>query len=164
MGLKYRYSNATYVGTLAEFMASTRKFKLGDKLMPSDSEEIRIANGVDVFEDLMSLPVAKADNIAAIGATTNLTALAVTPAAATASAAVLSTSNTYTDAAVKTSIDGAVDALKGKVLTALDLKADNADVETLRGQVETRLDGVEAKFDALVAALVAAGLMVAPEA
>jgi len=85
--------------------------------------------------------------VAALGATVDLSALV--PGASTLSD--LSTSDTYTDAAVN--------AIFAEVETALDLKADNADVETMRGEVEARLDAVEAKVDAVIAALKAAGLM-----
>lgn len=70
-----------------------------------------------------------ASHVASIGATSNLPA----------SNAVLSTSDTYTDAAVKAAIDGAVDALKTPA--------------------ESRLDAIEAKIDQILAALIAAGLM-----
>lgn len=56
-----------------------------------------------------------------------------------ASNASLSTSDTYTDAAVKAAIDGAVDAL--------------------RVPAEARLDAIEAKIDAILAALQGAGMM-----
>jgi hypothetical protein len=67
--------------------------------------------------------------VANFGATTNLPA----------SNAALSTSDTYTDAAVKAAIDGAVDA-KGAA-------------------AETRLDNIETKLNAILTALKNAGLM-----
>jgi hypothetical protein len=70
-----------------------------------------------------------AATVAALGATTNLPA----------SAASLSTGDTYADAAVAAAIDGAVDAL--------------------RVAVEARLDAAEAKVDAIISALKNAGLM-----
>lgn len=70
-----------------------------------------------------------AGNVPVLGATSNLPA----------SNASLSTGDTYTDAAVKSAIDGAVDAL--------------------RTPLESRLDAAEGKIDAIIAALVAAGLM-----
>jgi len=42
---------------------------------------------------------------------------------------------------------------------ALDDKADNADLITLAGEVEARLDTLEGKVNAIIAALKAAGLM-----
>ena len=85
--------------------------------------------------------------VAELGTTSDLTALVV--AATTLSD--LSTGDSYTDAAVN--------AIFAEVETALDLKADNADVETLRTEVEARLDNIEAKIDAILGALKASGLM-----
>ena len=94
----------------------------------------------------------QAANVAALGITNNLTALAVTPVtftgAATAGGSSPSASN----------VNDAIDALAAEVKTAVDAKADNADVETLRTEVEARLDAIEAKVDAEIAALKAAGL------
>jgi hypothetical protein len=42
---------------------------------------------------------------------------------------------------------------------ALDNKADNADLVTLGSEVESRMDAVEAKINAVIASLKAAGLM-----
>lgn len=69
--------------------------------------------------------------VALLGTTTNIPTVSAT----------LSTSggNTYSDAAVKTAIDGAGN--------------------TLRVAAEARLDAVEAKLDAVIAALKAASLM-----
>jgi len=80
---------------------------------------------------LADIPVA---NIPQLGATTNLPA----------TGAVLATAggNTYSDAAVKTSIDGAVTAL--------------------RAAAESRLDAAESKVDAILSALVTGGFMTAP--
>jgi len=85
--------------------------------------------------------------IAALGSTADLTALVI--AATTLSD--LSTSDTYTDAALN--------AIFAEVETAFDLKSDNADVETLRTEVEARLDDIEAKIDAILVSLKNAGLM-----
>lgn len=126
-----------------------------------------------------------ADNVAALGATSNLTALV--PTAATLSTPVVVATNvaasnfTAADPAhpTKAEIDTGIDTVILAVETALDLKtdnadlvtfrtealaalllkADNADVETLRTEVEARLDAAEAKIDAVIAALIAAGLM-----
>lgn len=74
-------------------------------------------------------PYAQAAAVAALGATTNLSA----------SNASLSTGDTYADADVKAAIDGAVDALAA--------------------DAESRLDAAEAKIDAILAALKTAELM-----
>lgn len=79
--------------------------------------------------DALGAVTSPAGHVAPLGATTNLPA----------SNATLSTSDTYTDAAVKAAIDGAVDAL--------------------RVAAEARLDAAESKIDAILAALQAAGLM-----
>lgn len=78
------------------------------------------------------------DSMAAVGA--------LAPVAASISAS----AGTYAIPAEPTGaeVDAAIDELRDKVETALDLKADNADLETLR-----------AAFDALVADLKAKGLM-----
>jgi len=90
--------------------------------------------------------------VADLGSTSNLTALVVE--AATISASDFTASNAAEP--TKAEIDVGIDALKDKVITALGLKADNADVETLRTEVEARLDAIEAKIDATLAALRAA--------
>ena len=87
----------------------------------------KIGDEIQAAADAGTNPVA--GTVAALGSTTNLPA----------SNAVLSTSNTYADAAVKTAIDGAVDAL--------------------RVPAEARLDAAEAKIDAVIAALKASGQM-----
>lgn len=98
---------------------------------------------------------AQASAVAALGATSNMSALVVT-------ATVIANSN-FTAAIpaepTKAEVDAGIDALRNAVVAALDIKADNADVETLRTQAEARLDAVEAKIDAVIAALKAAGLM-----
>lgn len=91
--------------------------------------------------------------IAPLGVTANMTALV--PAAATISAS----DGTFSTPPVKSEIDTAIDALKNKVITALADKADNADVETLRTEAEARLDAIETKVDAVIAAFKASGQM-----
>lgn len=93
--------------------------------------------------------------VAALGATSNLSALA--PAAA----AITDSAGTYAIPAEPTGaeVDAAIDELRDKVELALDAKADNADAETLRTEVEARLDAAEAKIDAVIAALKASGQM-----
>jgi hypothetical protein len=104
-----------------------------------------IANEIGDQIDSGGNPVAAV--IAALGATSNLSALVVTASDVTD----LSTSDTYTDAAVN--------AKFVEVEGFLDLKADNADVETLRTESEARLDAIEAKIDAILVSLKNAGLM-----
>lgn len=97
----------------------------------------------------------QASAIAALGATSNMTALAVT-------ATVIANSN-FTAAIpaepTKAEVDAGIDTLRTAVVNALNLKADNADAETLRTEAEARLDAIEAKIDAVIAALKAASLM-----
>ena len=93
--------------------------------------------------------------IAALGATSDLSAAVVVATDIPAS------NFTAANAAepTKAEIDAGIDAVVLNIETALNLKADNADVETLRTQSEARLDAIEAKVDALIAALKTAGLM-----
>lgn len=93
--------------------------------------------------------------VAALGATSNLSALSPSAAVITDSA------GTYAIPAEPTGaeVDAAIDQLRDKVETALDAKADNADAETLRTEVEARLDAAEAKIDAVIAAFKASGQM-----
>lgn len=93
--------------------------------------------------------------VAALGATSNMSALV--PAAAV----ITDSAGTYAIPAEPTGaeVDAAIDALRDKVETALDAKADNADAETLRTEAEARLDAIEAKVDAILVSLKAAGLM-----
>ena len=101
----------------------------------------------------------QAASVAAFGATANMSALVVSACSFVASNATLSTGDTYSDAAVKASIDGAIDVATAAAKAILDIKADNADVETLRTEAEARLDAIEAKINAVIAALKAAALM-----
>lgn len=93
--------------------------------------------------------------IAALGSTSNMTALS--PTAANISAV----SGTYGNATEPTGaeVDTSINVLTTAVNTKLDLKADNADVETLRTEAEARIDAVEAKVDAVIAAMKTAKLM-----
>lgn len=113
------------------------------------------ATAKEVADAIDSGGNAQAAAVAALGATSNLSALVPT-------AAVLSPSaGTYANPVEPTGaeVDTAIDQLATKVVTALGDKADNADAETLRTQVEARMDAVEAKIDAVIAALKTAGLM-----
>lgn len=105
--------------------------------------------------DLVSSSLSQADEVAEMGVTSNLSALLPTAAVITASA------GTYAIPAEPTGaeVDAAIDQATAKVVTALLAKADNVDAETLRTQAEARLDAIEAKIDAILAALKDAGLM-----
>lgn len=92
-------------------------------------------------------PYSKQAAIVAYSAGTNLAAAAVTATVLTN----LSTSDTYSDAAVNAIFD--------EVQTALDLKADNADLETMRGSIETRLDAIDTGIAALITAMKNSGQM-----
>jgi len=97
----------------------------------------------------------QAATVAAFGATTNLTAAAVAPTTFVATTGTYAVPATPTGAEVDTVVDGAL----AKVKAVVDIKADNADLETLRGEVETRLDNIESKINAIIVAMKAAGLM-----
>lgn len=85
----------------------------------------------------------QAGAVAAIPASADLTVPAATPAA------VVDTDITATQLAV----------VAADLNDALDLKADNAVMVTVVGEIETRLDTLETKVNAIIAALKAAGLM-----
>jgi hypothetical protein len=91
--------------------------------------------------------------VTAFGTTTNLTPLVVS-ATTFAGAATAGAS-----APTATQVNTAIDAATALVKTALDLKADNADSETLRTQVEARLDALESKVNDILLSLKAAALM-----
>lgn len=93
--------------------------------------------------------------VAALGATSNMSALVPAAAVISNSAGTYAIPGSPTGAEV----DAAIDELRDKVELALDAKADNADAETLRTQAEARLDAAEAKIDAVIAALKASGQM-----
>lgn len=103
--------------------------------------------------DLGGNPQAAA--VAALGTTTNMTAFVITAAVISPSAGTYAVPATPTGAEV----DTAINQLAAKVVTALADKADNADAETLRTEAEARLDAIEAKVDAVIAALKTASLM-----
>ena len=103
---------------------STKARKRLEVAMARRAEAKEIADAIDV--GFNATPAAA---VAALGTTVNIPTVSVT----------LSTSNTYSDAAVKTAIDAGANAV--------------------RTAAESRLDAIEAKVDALIAALKAAGLM-----
>jgi hypothetical protein len=106
MGITSRNPGRVWYGTLAEFTASTSKRKKGDVCIPTDSEEIRICNGDDVFADLLSLPYGQAAAIAALGTTTNMSASNLTAAIPTAP--------------TKAEVDAGINALAAKAEARLD--------------------------------------------
>jgi hypothetical protein len=116
----------------------------------SSNDGSEIADAIDI--GFNAIP---ASNIPALGSTANMTALV--PAAASIS----NSTSTAVDSAnpTMTEVNTAVDAASAKVITALGLKADNVDAETLRTEAEARLDAIEAKIDAIIAAMIVAGLM-----
>lgn len=95
--------------------------------------EVALARRAEALELITAIDTGfnatPAAHIAALGSTTNIPVVSVT----------LSTTDTYTDAAVRTAI--------------------NAGANAVRTAAESRLDAIEAKVDALLAALVTAGLM-----
>jgi predicted RecA/RadA family phage recombinase len=94
-------------------------------------------------------PNAKQAAIVAFSAGTNLTALV--PAASTIADVSTGGGNTYADSVIN--------AMIVEIKSALLLKADNTDVETLRTEEETRQDAQDTAIAAIIAALKAAGLM-----
>lgn len=118
---------------------------------------IALTNQVNADEIIAAIESGSNPQAATVAAitSTNLTALV---AAATV---IVDSDLVAVDAAnpAKAEVDTGINALKGSVVTALNLKADNADVETLRGEIETRLDAIETKLNQILVALKAAGLM-----
>lgn len=143
------------------------------------------AVGAEIAAAIDSGSNPQAAAVAVFGATTNLSALVVTPTALTpavvAATTFAATVGTYalpaepTGAEVDATVDAALaqvkavvdikadnadlETMRGEVETALDDKADNADVETLRTETEGRLDAIESKINAVITALKGAGLM-----
>lgn len=106
MGITSRNPGRVWYGTLAEFEASPSLRKKGDICLPTDSEELRICNGVDPFADLLSLPYGQAAVIAALGTTTALSASDLTAA--------------IPSAPTKAEVDAGIDALAAKAEARLD--------------------------------------------
>ena len=102
---------------------STRQRRYLEIALGNKTVAEAVADAIDSGANL------EADAVAAIGATSDLSASNVT----------LSTGDSYTDADVKAAIDSAVDSLGG--------------------EVESRLDAIEAKIDAILTALKNADLM-----
>jgi predicted RecA/RadA family phage recombinase len=107
------------------------------------------ADTADTTCEILLCPLLPKAAVVSFSAGTNLTA--VSPAETTLSDLSTGGGNTYTDAAVNAIFD--------EVQTALNLKSDNADIETLRAEVETRLDAIDTGIAAILTALKNAGLM-----
>jgi|GEM_PF-6056823 len=121
MAIKYRSLGMLYTGTLAEFAALTKPKKMGSVLMPTDSDEVRISDGVSLFDDLISLPVAKATVLAAIGAPTAFTAIGASfadLAAARSAVNTLRSESLTANTATNAKLDALIAALKTAGLMA----------------------------------------------
>lgn len=112
------------------------------------------AVGIEVAAAIDAGGNVQAGAVAAI-ASANLTVAVV------AATTFLASAGTYVIPAEPTGaeVDAAIDTALGQVKSVVDVKADNADLETMRGEVETRLDALESKINAVIAALKASGLM-----
>ncbi len=130
-------------------MLSTKTRKILTVAMANKVAAKELADAVDSGSN----PQAAA--VAVFGATTNLSAAVVTATTFAASAGVWAIPADPTGAEVDTAIDSALAQVKAVV----DVKADNADLETLRTEAEARLDAIESKINAVIVALKGAGLM-----
>lgn len=128
--------------------------KLKKEIKNAIGDKIRADELIAAIEASVASPAA---NVALFGATTALTALVATAANISA------ITGTYVDTVQPTGaeINTVVNGLRTSVNTKLDLKADNADVETLRTEAEARLDDIETKINAIIDAMTDAGLMTA---
>ena len=108
-----------------------------------------IADAIDSGSNL------QAASVAVIPASTNIAVPAVVPAVIADSA------GTYVIPAEPTGaeVDAAINTLRDAVESGLDAKAENAAVVTAIGTIESRLDTLESKVNAIILALKAAGLM-----
>lgn len=124
--------------------------KTKDRLEKALTSKTAAAEVVAAIDSQGSGPAAV---VAAFGTTTNLTALAPTAVTMTAAACAGGATPAATD------VNAAINSATAEIKTMLDAKADNADAETLRTEVEARLDAIETKVNAMLTALKAAGLM-----
>ncbi len=118
------------------------------EILIEEIEKIAALGEVSPMGDTTDLPAVMGNTTdlpAALGATTNMTALVV------AAASIPASNFTAGNAAepTKAEVDAGIDTLKTAVVSYLDVKADNVDVETLRAEAEARLDAAEAKLDAV---------------
>ena len=107
---------AVFRGTVAEFTADTRKWHVGDILLPTDSNFMYIGKGTAIFTALKGIPLnGKATTVALTGANTPLTAIGATfadlAAANTAVTTLRSDAQTHI-AALETKLDAVIGALK----------------------------------------------------
>jgi|ERR1700754_287254 len=117
MSIKYRSFGGIHVGTLADFTASSRKFRLGDVLMPTDSDEVRYATGKDVFSALTKVVTSEAEKaafVAAFGNTTDLSVIGATFADLAAARTAVNTLRNETETRL-----GAIETKFDLVLTKL---------------------------------------------
>lgn len=120
--IKRRMAPFVHYGTLAEFTASTRKFKKGDILLPTDSAEFRIATGDDVFADLGSTPTAKIVNIAELGAIDPLTVISAEFADLPAARTAVNTMRTETEARLAAA-EAKIDAILSGLVSGLIMES-----------------------------------------
>ncbi|HLD91690.1 MAG TPA: hypothetical protein VI911_11885 [Patescibacteria group bacterium] len=113
------------------------------------------AKANEVADAIDAASVASVATVVAAISSTNMTAAVVAATTFTASA------GTFVNAAEPTGaeIDTAIDEATAKVKAVVDIKADNADLETLRTEAEGRLDAIETKINAVLTSLKAAGVM-----
>lgn len=133
-----------------------------------DALEIALADqkaSVEVSTAIDSGSNPQAATVAAIPASTDL-ALASPAAAALAldTPAAASLNAVFDDTEVEGALDAKADQvdvanLAADMNTALDLKADQTAVAAMMATAESRLDALEAKVNAVISALKAAGLM-----
>ena len=129
--------------------------------MPTIKQEVNGLNWVNLIVKLKSIfikieseKIIKATAIAAMGNTTDLIAAVVVPA--TIADSNLTAANAA--APTKAEVDAGINTLKAAVVNVLNIKADNVDLETLITSTEARLAAIEAKVDAVIAALKTSGV------
>lgn len=129
--------------------------------MPTIKQEVSGLNWVNlivklksIFTKIESEKIIKATAIAAMGNTTDLIAAVVVPA--TIADSNLTAANAA--APTKAEVDAGINTLKAAVVNVLNIKADNVDLETLITSTEARLAAIEAKVDAVIAALKTSGV------
>jgi hypothetical protein len=96
----------------------------------------------DIADELILAIETGVDPQAAVVAAASTSVSSPTAATVSASNVTLSTTDTYSDAAVKAAIDGAVDALKTKIITALGLKADQEDLVSAVGALDSKINQI----------------------
>lgn len=159
--LKIIEGNGVGSSVLAQVMDDALTIAAGE--LPTGIPQANVSGLVAALA--AKLTATQATTIAALGSTSNFSALVVAAAGLvagtpTAAAQGASYDQTALNAALDLKTEQADFAqLVTDMNAALLLKADNVDAETLRTQVEARMDAVEAKIDAVIAALKTAGVM-----